>query len=341
MRHLDLQVISRALAWARAGETIWLCTVLSTYGSSPRAPGSMLVAQGSGEYVGSLSGGCVEDAFIESLQDGAFQQPVSIVRYGESQEESQRLQLPCGGILEVLVERREVSDELITHLEVLEATLLGQKRLIRRVEPISGRYRVVLDESTGGPAVEREGEQGTIMIRIGPALRMILAGISPVAGYCAQFARALGYEVIVCDARDEVRRDFLASEQAEGIEVQAVLPSLFIASGGCHEATAVVALTHDPRIDDLAMIEAVRTPAFYIGVMGSQRTSQRRAERLARSGGLSEADIERIHMPIGLDLGSKAPAEIALSVVADVMRIFNGRGAPLTEHATTGETDVA
>ncbi|OHV12176.1 XdhC family protein [Kushneria phosphatilytica] len=343
MRHLDLRVVSQALAWARAGEPIWLCTVLSTYGSSPRAPGSMLVAKYSGDYVGSLSGGCVEEAFIESLQDGAFQQVASIVRYGESQEESQRLQLPCGGILEVLVERRESSDELITHLEVLEATLLGQKRLVRRVDPDSGRYRVTLDESAGGPAVAREeaGEQAVVLIRIGPALRMILAGISPVAGYCAQFARALGYEVIVCDARDDVRQDFLASGQAEGIEVQSVLPSLFIASGGCHEATAVVALTHDPRIDDLAMIEAVRTPAFYIGVMGSQRTSQRRAERLARSGGLSEAEIARIHMPIGLDLGSKAPAEIALSVVADVMRIYNGRAEPMVDRTRSQVSDVA
>jgi xanthine dehydrogenase accessory factor len=103
------------------------------------------------------------------------------------------------------------------------------------------------------------------------------------------------------------------------------LPSTFIASGGCHAATAVVALTHDPRIDDLAMIEAVRTEAFYIGVMGSRRTSDTRATRLMRSGGLSQVEIERIHMPIGLDLGSKTPAEIALAVMADVLRVYHGK----------------
>lgn len=324
MRHLDLQVIQKARDWAASEPVIWLCTVLSTYGSSPRAPGSMLVARGDGKYVGSLSGGCVEDAFIESLQDGIFSAPATVVRYGESQEESQRLQLPCGGILEVLVERLEVKEELCVHLEVLEATLLGRKRLIRRVNPESGRYRVVLDDAPNGPAVARD-EQGQVLIRIGPALRFILAGISPVAGFCAQFARSLGYEVIICDPRDDIRRDFVAAGHAEGIEVQAVLPALFIASGACHEATAVVALTHDPRIDDPAMIEAIRTPAFYIGVMGSQRTSQKRAERLRRSGGLNDEDIARLHMPIGLDIGSKAPAEIALSVVADVMRVFNGK----------------
>ena len=331
MRHLDLQVIQQAREWACTHETIWLCTVLGTYGSSPRAPGSMLVATGDGQHVGSLSGGCVEEAFIESLQDGAFSRSATLVRYGESQEESQRLQLPCGGVLEVLIERLDVNDELKVHLEVLEATLLGRKRLVRRVNPETGRYRVVLDESPGGPAVTRD-DQGQVEIRVGPALRLILAGISPVAGFCAQFARALGYEVIVCDPRDEVRREFIAAGHAEGIEVQAALPALFVASGACHEATAVVALTHDPRIDDPAMVEAVRTPAFYIGVMGSKRTSQKRAERLKRSGGLNDEEIARIHMPIGMDLGSKAPAEIALSVVADVMRIYNGKA---------GETHLA
>jgi xanthine dehydrogenase accessory factor len=111
----------------------------------------------------------------------------------------------------------------------------------------------------------------------------------------------------------------------EGIAVQPVLPSVFIASGGCHEATAVVALTHDPRIDDLALMEAVRTPAFYIGAMGSRLTSAKRAERLQRVGGLTQEEIERIHMPIGLDLGSKTPAEIALSVMADVLRVYRGK----------------
>jgi xanthine dehydrogenase accessory factor len=106
----------------------------------------------------------------------------------------------------------------------------------------------------------------------------------------------------------------------EGVEMQRVLPSMFIAAGGCHAATAVVALTHDPRIDDLALMEAVHTPAFYIGAMGSQATSAKRAERLKRIGDLADEQIARLHMPIGLDLGSKAPAEIALAVVADLSR---------------------
>jgi xanthine dehydrogenase accessory factor len=126
--------------------------------------------------------------------------------------------------------------------------------------------------------------------------------------------------VILCDPREEALRGVVL----EGIEIRRELPSLFIADGGCHADTAVVALTHDPKIDDLAMLEAVRTEAFYIGVMGSRATSEKRFERLRRIGGLGDAELARIHAPIGLNLGSKTPAEIALAVLADILRIRNG-----------------
>nr|WP_297461980.1 XdhC family protein [uncultured Halomonas sp.] len=319
MRDLDLRVMAQALEWAREGRTIWLCTVLASYGSSPRAPGSLLVARDDGQYVGSLSGGCVEEDFIARLRDGAFTRPAAIQRYGETREESRRFALPCGGVLEILIERRESDYAWRHHLEALYGALLGQKKLIRRVELDAGHYSLAPDEASQGARTATA--PGVAWIRIGPVLRLILAGISPVAEACAEFARALGYEVIVCDPREQACADFAI----EGVEVQPLLPSLFIASGACHTATAVVALTHDPRIDDLAMIEAVRTPAFYIGVMGSRKTSDARATRLKRSGGLDDEDIARIRMPIGLDLGSKTPAEIALAVIADVMRVHNGR----------------
>lgn len=317
MRHLDLKVLDQALQWARDGHELWLCTVLSTYGSAPRAPGAMLVALGDGSFVGSLSGGCVEEAFLDTLKEGGLRATTQVVRYGESNEDRHRLKLPCGGILQVLVERRSAEHEWIAHLELLQATLLGRRRLCREVDFSSGEIRLREDDQ-GGERVEVHDE--VAYIRIGPALRLILAGLSPVAEYCASFARAVGCEVIACDPREEMQEVVL-----EGVEMQRVLPSLYIAAGGCHEATAVVALTHDPKIDDLAVMEAVRTPAFYIGAMGSRQTSARRAERLARVGGLGEAQIARIHMPIGLNLGSKSPAEIALAVVADVLRVYHGK----------------
>ncbi|WP_048305855.1 XdhC family protein [Halomonas sp. PR-M31] len=318
MHHLDLQVIEFALRWANAGEPVWLCTVLATFGSSPREPGSLLVARAKGEHVGSLSGGCVEEDFLARLQEGAFDKPVTLVRYGDGGIDHPRVTLPCGGSLEVLVERLQPSPPTLIHLEVLQAALLGQRALIRQVNLKDGRISFAEGDAQG-PQVERNTD--SVRIRIGPALRLIIAGISPVSAACAEFARTLGFEVIVCDPRDEARATF----NVPGVEVQAVLPSLFIASGASHAATAVVALTHDPRIDDLAMIEAVRTPAFYIGVMGSQRTSEQRAERLQRSGGLNDEEIARIRMPIGLALGSKTPAEIALAVMADILRVQRGR----------------
>ncbi|MDN3523493.1 XdhC family protein [Halomonas ramblicola] len=319
MHDLDHQVITQALAWVRDGHPIWLCTVLATYGSSPRAPGAMLVARRDGHHVGSLSGGCVEEAFLEELIAGDFDRMVTLRRYGESREESRRLALPCGGVLEVLIEHRGPDATWLAHLEALYQALQGQRRLVRRVDIEAGAFQARDDDVAEGPCVVRRF--ASVDIRIGPVLRLLLAGLSPVAEACARFAKTLGQEVIVCDPRPEARQGF----HVEGVTVVPQLPSAYIAAGGCHAATAVVALTHDPRIDDLAMIEAVHTEAFYIGVMGSRRTSDARATRLLRSGGLSQAEIERIHMPIGLDIGSKTPAEIALAVVADIVRVYHGR----------------
>jgi xanthine dehydrogenase accessory factor len=317
MHHLDLQVIERALKWANEGLTVWLCTVLKTFGSSPREPGAMLVACSTGAYIGSLSGGCVEEDFIGRLQSGDFDKPVQQIRYG-GEDSAASVRLPCGGSLDVLVEQLTPTAENLTHLEVMHATLLGRQSLSRYISLSDGRKRFN-PATLADPAVAFDTT--SVSIRIGPALRLIIAGISSISSPCALFAQSLGFEVIVCDPNEDARKNF----DVPGVEVQAVLPSVFIASGGCHANTAVVAVTHDPRIDDLAMIEAVRTEAFYIGVMGSQQTSQQRAERLLRSGGLTDAQLARITMPIGLNLGSKTPSEIALAVMADIVRLYRGK----------------
>lgn len=318
MQHLDLQVIEQALAWSLAGETVWLCTVLATFGSSPREPGSLLAVQRDGGHVGSLSGGCVEEDFLERLQGGEFERAVTILRYGDPLgPQGSRISLPCGGILKVLIERLPADAATWDQLESLRASLQGRRHLMRCIDLRNGRTQLREDDGLG-PRVLEAADGHSLQIRVGPAARLIIAGISLVSVACAEFARTLGFEVIVCDPREEAHAGF----DMPGVEVRRELPSQFIAADGCHWATAVVALTHDPRIDDLAMIEAVRTPAFYIGVMGSQRTSGVRAERLRRSGGLSTAQIARVHMPIGLALGSKTPAEIALAAMADIVRVY-------------------
>lgn len=317
MQHLDLQVVRKALKWSVGGERVWFCTVLTTYGSAPRAPGSLLAVNASGEWIGSLSGGCVEDDFLERVAAGGFPDPSVIVRYGEGDDPNSNIRLPCGGILDVLVENLAPDCDVQAHLRELESALLGQRRLLREVELGSGA-RSLRDDSSHGPRVERDGER--VRLRVGAAQRLLLAGYSSVAHACAEFGKGLGFEVILCDPREEALRGVVL----EGIEIRRELPSLFIADGGCHADTAVVALTHDPKIDDLAMLEAVRTEAFYIGVMGSRATSEKRFERLRRIGGLGAAELARIHAPIGLNLGSKTPAEIALAVLADILRIRNG-----------------
>ncbi|MDR5900038.1 XdhC family protein [Halomonas vilamensis] len=328
MQSLDYQVIGQAIAWVENGATVWLCTVLSTFGSSPREPGSLMVAKANGEHVGSLSGGCVEEDFLARLAAGDYALPAVIVRYGAPADtlEGSSIRLPCGGILDVLVERIIATSDNLAHLEQVRASLSGdktnEKGLARCIRMTDGKRWLETMVPTG-PRVEwQEGEE-IAKVRIGPVAKLILAGYSTVAAACAQFAISLGYQVVLCDPREEVTRNIVLPE---GVAFIPQLPSLYIAAqGACTPSTAVVAATHDPRIDDLAMMAAVKTPASYIGVMGSRRTSQAREERLRRTGELNQAEIERIHMPIGLDLGSKTPAEIALAIVADIVRVRRGR----------------
>lgn len=345
MQHLDQQVVQQALDWLQQGQTVWLCTVLSTFGSSPREPGAMMVARADGQHVGSLSGGCVEDDFLERLQQGEFRQSLWLERYGDNRDAQRpQVQLPCGGILEVLVERLQpdtpallssaapacpvYSTDAATlaaarsarqQLQHLLAALQGQYCLLREIDLNNQQQQLLPAPAESGPRVSLA--HGRWQIRVGPTTRLIIAGLSSVARHCAQFAVTLGYEVIVCEPREEEYQGFAIP----GVRLERVMPSAFIhRPGNSHAQTAIVAMTHDPRIDDLAMIEAVKTSAFYIGVMGSRRTSDARAARLLRSGGLSTDQIERIHMPIGLALGSKTPAEIALAILADVLRCQRG-----------------
>ena len=316
MKQLDLQVVQQARNWINAGQPVWLCTVLSTFGSAPRGPGAMLVALATGEHCGSLSGGCVEEDFLERIAGGGFNQINQIVRYGEGGL-TPTIALPCGGSLDVLIEYLPASAQTAAHLEMMEQAL-GGHRLASRVVTLDSDLRTVRPATVNDARVQTLDNQVTV--RIGAVMRLVIAGLSPVAEFCASFAVAMGYEVIVCDPRPEVIGWF----SVPGVQVKEVLPAVFIAEQGSHPGTAIVALTHDPRLDDLTLLEAVRTEAFYIGAMGSQRTSDKRLERLRRIGELDDETLSRIHAPIGLRLGSKTPAEIAIAVIADILRVANG-----------------
>lgn len=332
MQSLDYRVVEQAIEWLDNDRTVWLCTVLSTFGSSPREPGSLMVATSDGDHLGSLSGGCVEEDFLESLTNGEYELPAVVIRYGspgqspqnspQNSPENARVLLPCGGILKVLVERLLARPNNLAHLEQVRSALCAEKELDRLVRLTDGTSWTEDARPNGPRVMHKEGEE-VVRIRVGPVARLILAGYSTVAEACASFAISLGYQVVLCDPREEVTQGL---NLPAGVEFIPLLPSLYIAAeGACTPSTAVVAVTHDPKIDDLAMMAAVRTSASYIGVMGSVRTSQARSERLHRTGGLSETEIERIRMPIGLNLGSKTPSEIALAIMADIVRVRRGR----------------
>ena len=321
MQPLDIDVIESALHWLGAEQDIWLCTVVSTFGSSPRAPGSLFAVNQTGNFVGSLSGGCVEEDFVARLLRGEITSPMQLMSYGGADNVRSGVTLPCDGVLEILVEHIKPTESNLEHLQGVKSALLGRSTQMRQVDLAKKQVSWVADNSLG-ERVDFQREHKLLNIRVSPVARLIICGVSPVAIACADFASALGFEVKVCDPRPEV--EFLPVN--EHIEFKPLMPSLYIAEpGNCHNTTAVVALTHDPRIDDLAMIEAVTTAAFYIGVMGSRKTSAKRSERLQRSGGLTQSQIDKIHMPIGLAIGSKTPAEIALAVMADIVRVLRGR----------------
>lgn len=329
MHNLDVQVITTALAWSEE-HPVWLCTVLSTFGSSPRPPGALMAIRGDGRYCGSLSGGCVEESFVSRIGEAVFSSPSQIVRYGEGGYEPDRA-LPCGGVLDILVEKLLPGKETVEYLQQMHSALVGATAVVKTLtlpEPCRslkpGDFRSRTHTQVNG---------NNIVLTLSAPPRVIIAGLSLVALYCANFAQALGFETLVCEHREDVILNL--ADQLEGtVTLIKQFPAAYLEREGCHPGTAILSLTHDPRIDDLTMMEAVNLPAFYIGAMGSQHNSLRRKARLVRIGELQPEQISRIHAPIGMDIGSKTPAEIALSIMADIVRHKNGLSIVQQEKAS-------
>ncbi|MDF0534950.1 XdhC family protein [Shewanella sp. A32] len=315
---LDAKVLQQASAWA-THDAIWLCTVLHTWGSSPRSPGSLLVARHDGQYCGSLSGGCVEDHFLTQIAAGRWTEPSQVVRYGDG-ELAPEVRLPCGGILDVLVEYLPAGTQTVDYLHQQLQAVQGYQALVKKLTLPNACHSIVPSDYSGNTVISCQYPDIDIHMAAAPCL--LLAGYSPVAHYCAEFGYALGFEVLLCEPRAEQLQK-LETELPQGARLLPTFPAKYLEENGCHANTAIVALTHDPRLDDLTMMEAVNTPAFYIGAMGSARNSGKRRERLIRIGELSDAELARIHAPIGLALGSKTPAEIALAIMADIVRVKN------------------
>lgn len=311
----DTRVLEFALSEAGQHKDLWLCTVLYTWGSAPRSPGALMAVSQTGEGCGSLSGGCIEEHFLQRLAQGEYHMPSQRVRYGAGSDITE-ITLPCGGSLEVLVEYLPATAATLDYLHRMLLALRGEFAQEKRLEPGQPATLEPCPHPTAGPAVYQQGT--TLCLRLAPPVNIIIAGLSPVAEYCIEFARAVGFTVLVCEHREALRAAFNAST------VLPDFPARYLERQGCTPNSAILCLTHDARIDDLTLMEACRTPAFYIGALGSWRNSEKRRDRLRSVADLDEIQLARIHGPVGLAIGSKTPAEIALAIIADIVRVKNG-----------------
>ncbi|MGD9427407.1 XdhC family protein [Pantoea sp. NSTU24] len=317
---LDQRVINAALSSCQAGQIVWLCTVLRTYGSSPRAPGTLMTVNENGEYCGSLSGGCIEEDFLAQLAAGAYRASSQRVRYGEGGIRPD-VRLPCGGSLEIVIECLPPDDATLALLTAMQAALRGGQPVVRIIQPGERAQWEVIATDRRLPALDASEQ---LLLPVGAIPELFIAGYSTVAHECIRLGQMLGFHVRVCEHRPEKLAELETHfSGADNVTLVSQHPARWLELNGAHAAVAIVALTHDPRIDDLTMMEAIATPAFYIGIMGSAKNSEKRRARLQQIAGMDTTELDRIHAPIGLPIGSKTPAEIALSVMADIVRVKN------------------
>ena len=304
-------VIEQLNLWLAQGLQPWLATVVETYGSSPRPSGSMMIYHPHKGIVGSLSGGCIEQELMSQLANEYSSTKVicpTIIRYGESAEQRSRLALPCGGHLDVLLEKVKPQDQM--HFQILENALHSRQGISRHIDLIN--HQICTVSEINERDIKRTPEK--IVHSLKPHDKLLLVGAGEVARCLAEICKHLEFEITLCDFRDE----FLQGWQVEGVQVIKAMPDDLIAEAFYDHHCAIVALAHDPRVDDMAMMQALKTNAFYVGAMGSFVTSNKRRERLLELD-LNAQHIQKLHAPIGLDIHSQTPYEIAVSIAAQLI----------------------
>lgn len=295
------------MAASPASQT-WLCTIIETLGSSPRPVGSIAAFTDDGRQVGSISGGCVEEDLLERLRAGQYptDQPQR-VEYGVTAEENERLGLPCGGRIMLLLQPLKPDDAgWITR--VLEA--LSQRHCIARTLDLHSGT-TTLTPTTRFSALHMSDTR--IRQCFGPRMRMLLVGAGQLAQSLAELGMAMDYEVLVTDPREQ----FLAQWEGPDVELVSGMPDDVVRERAADPHCVIITLTHDPRIDDMALMEALPGNAWYVGALGSQRTTEKRLARMQLLN-IAPHHIARLHAPVGLDIGSKTPMEIAVSIMAQL-----------------------
>ena len=313
MNSMDIEVIRTALDWLDRGHRVVLGTVVRTWGSAPRPPGSLMVIRDDGQVAGSVSGGCIEDDLIARVAAGelALHLP-EVTVYGQSAEEVRRFGLPCGGSVQVVLEPLSARSQL----RELQVSLESHRRVRRRLDMATGVVRLEPEEAGDGVWFD-----GTSLVTVhGPRQRLLIIGGGQLSRYLASMAVMLDYQVTVCEPRVEYHEGW---EAMPGVTLSTQMPDDLVLAMQLDASSAVVALTHDPKLDDLALMEALRTPAFYVGALGSKPNNERRRERL-REFDVSAAEAARLRGPVCLNLGALTPAEIAMSIVAEMTAMRRG-----------------
>jgi xanthine dehydrogenase accessory factor len=329
MDSVDLDVLRKSAAWVDDGRRVLLVTVTKTWGSSPRPEGAMLAVRDDGLVAGSVSGGCIEDDIVDrTRREGQRATKCEVVTYGISADEAHRFGLPCGGTIQLVLEPLTRDS--------------GIRALLREVENghlVSRRLELASGFATLHPARASDGLafDGKVLRTIhGPRYRMLVIGASHLSKYLAEIAVGLGYEVTICDPREE----YTETWDLPGVRLVRTMPDDTVQAMRLDERCAVIALTHDPKLDDLALMEALKSRAFYIGAIGSRANNEKRRERL-REFDLTDEEIARLHGPIGLYIGSRTPPEIAISILAEITAIKNGVDPARIVSVAEGKAELA
>jgi xanthine dehydrogenase accessory factor len=276
----------------------------------------MLAVREDGLVVGSVSGGCIEDDIVDrTRREGQKATRCEVVTYGVTADEARRFGLPCGGTIQLVLEPLTRESGMRALLREVEAGHL----VTRRLELASGFATLHPAEATDGLKFD-----GKVLTTIhGPRYRMLVIGASQLSKYLAQIAVGLDYQVTICDPREE----YTETWDIPGVTLVRTMPDDTVKAMQLDERCAVVALTHDPKLDDLALMEALKSPAFYVGALGSRANNAKRRQRLEEFD-LTREQIARLHGPIGLYIGSRTPPEIAISILAEITAAKNGVALP-------------
>ena len=306
----DKEILTTAIDWITLGHNVALVTVVKTWGSSPRPRGSMLIMREDGIHAGSVSGGCVEEDLVQRYKNNELSdQYPNLLDYGVNREDALRFGLPCGGRLELVVEKLPGAAQLEAILEKMNQGELITRRLCMNTGEVSLHKPGLAHDFTFNK---------NEMIKVfGPGWHMLLIGAGQLTRYVANIAITLDYRITVCDPREEYQQSENPGGNLDGVEFTTEMPDDAVKKMHNKERSIVIALTHDPKLDDMALMEALQSNLFYVGALGSKRSSELRRTRLLELG-ITEEQLSKLHAPVGLDIGSHTPPEIAIAIMAEL-----------------------